>query len=91
MVDLERRVGAVELRVGAAASLELVDALARHRSASDPLELGELLLGRQEILLLLFEKEGAMVETFDEVSLSGSLPLGCLGRLFFSEIVPMRL
>ena len=57
MVNLEGRVGAVKLVVGAAATLELVDTFPRDRRLGNALELDQLLFARQQVLLLLLEKE----------------------------------
>ena len=75
VVDLEACIGAVELVFGATSTLQLVHTLARKRRASDSLKLWVLLFGRQQFLLLFFEKEWAMVKTLNEVRLAKLLPL----------------
>ena len=57
MINLEGRVGAVKLVVGAASTLELVDTFPRDRRLGYALKLDQLLFARQQVLLLLLEKE----------------------------------
>ena len=57
MVNLEGRVGAVKLVVGAASTLQLVDTFPRDRRLGNALKLDQLLFARQQVLLLLLEKE----------------------------------
>lgn len=57
MVNLEGRVGAVKLVLGAASTLELVDTFPRDRRLGYALKLDQLLFARQQVLLLLLEKE----------------------------------
>lgn len=76
MVDLEACVGAVVLVIRTAATLQLIYTLLRKRRARDSLQLCLLLFGRQELLLLFFEKERAMVEALHEVRLAELFPLG---------------
>ena len=57
MINLEGRVGAVKLVVGAASTLKLVDTFPRDGSLGNALKLDQLLFAREQVLLLLLEKE----------------------------------
>ena len=57
MINLEGRVGAVKLVVGAASTLKLVDTFSRDGCLGNALKLNQLLFAREQVLLLLLEKE----------------------------------
>ena len=57
MINLEGRVGAVKLVVGAAPTLKLVDTFPRDGCLGNALKLNQLLFAREQVLLLLLEKE----------------------------------
>ena len=57
MINLEGRIGAVKLVVGAASTLKLVDTFPRDGCLGNALKLNQLLFAREQVLLLLLEKE----------------------------------
>ena len=68
MIDLEGGVGAVKLVLGAASALQLVDTFSRDRRLGNALKLDQLLFAREQVLLLLLEEEGAVVQALDKVA-----------------------
>ena len=86
MVDLEGRVGAVKLVRRTAPTFQLVCALAAQSCASDSFELGLLLSLRQQVLLLLLEKESAVVKALDEIGVAGLFPLRDFVGLLLLEL-----
>ena len=68
MINLEGRVGAVKLVFGAASALELVDTFSRERCLGYALKLEQLLFAWEQVLLLLLEEEGTVVQTLNEVA-----------------------
>ena len=89
--QLEGSVCAVEFVLGATASLQLINAFCREWRVCDTLKLSQLLANRQKVFLLLFEKEGAVIQTLVEIRLAKLFPLSDLFSLLRLQVIEVRL